>query len=149
MTAFKTQQEFWIATHSFFSKLRDSPLIDWHNLSLEHLKCSEIIFYDPDNGLEIPSVKIDDKPSKKYLFFEEVKAAYDAGKSIIIYQHTTREGKVEEQIINRCQQLTSRVSIPITNMAVARFCRTQSRFYLILFQEEHREAIQKKPTKFH
>lgn len=132
----------------FFDEPRLSPLIDWHNRSLEHLECSEIIFYDPDNGLEIPSVKIDDSPSKKYLFFEEVKAAYDAGKSIIIYQHTTREGKVEEQIIKRCQQLTSRVSIPIRNMAVARFRRKQSRFYLILFQEKHREAIQNNLQNF-
>ncbi|MFN3344235.1 MAG: hypothetical protein ACK412_01105 [Chloroherpetonaceae bacterium] len=71
----------------FFDDLRVSPLIDWHNRSLEHLKCSEIIFYDPDNGLEIPSVEIDDSPSRKYLFFKEVKAAYDAGKSINLSAH--------------------------------------------------------------
>lgn len=50
---------------------------------------AELIFFDPDNGLEVSLAK-GRKNSSKYLYLDEVAAFYAAGKSLLIYQHFPR-----------------------------------------------------------
>jgi hypothetical protein len=50
---------------------------------------AELIFFDPDNGLEV-SLPKGRKNSSKYLYLDEVAAFYEAGKSLLIYQHFPR-----------------------------------------------------------
>lgn len=49
----------------------------------------ELIFFDPDNGLEV-SLPKGRKNSSKYLYLDEVSAFYASGKSLLIYQHFPR-----------------------------------------------------------
>lgn len=51
---------------------------------------ADLVFFDPDNGLEVKSVPMGRKNSSKYLYWSEVEAAYGAGHSLIIYQHLPR-----------------------------------------------------------
>lgn len=53
----------------------------------------DLIFFDPDNGLEVKSVPLGKVNSSKYLYFSEVLAAFKAGHSILIYQHFRREDR--------------------------------------------------------
>ncbi len=46
-----------------------------------------LVFFDPDNGIEIKSVPYGRKNSSKYLYFYEVRKAFKDGHSILIYQH--------------------------------------------------------------
>ena len=77
------------------------PNTDYFNevLSDDHLsrsafmeRCSgalanaDLIFFDPDNGLEV-SLRKGRKNSSKYLYLDEVAAFYRSGKSLLIYQH--------------------------------------------------------------
>ena len=48
---------------------------------------SELVFFDPDNGIEIKSVPFGKKKSSKYLYFSEVQRVFKDGHSILIYQH--------------------------------------------------------------
>lgn len=50
----------------------------------------ELIFFDPDNGLEVSSLPKGRKNSSKYLYLDEVAAFYASGKSLLIYQHFPR-----------------------------------------------------------
>lgn len=50
---------------------------------------AELVFFDPDNGLEV-SLPKGRKNSSKYLYLDEVAAFYGAGKSLLIYQHFPR-----------------------------------------------------------
>jgi hypothetical protein len=50
---------------------------------------AELIFFDPDNGLEV-SLPKGRQNSSKYLYLDEVAAFYEAGKSLLIYQHFPR-----------------------------------------------------------
>ncbi len=50
------------------------------------LQDAELVFFDPDNGLETKLPK-GRKNSNKYVYFDEVAAFYSAGKSILVYQH--------------------------------------------------------------
>lgn len=50
----------------------------------------DLIFFDPDNGLEVPSLPKGRKNSSKYLYMDEVAAFYASAKSLLIYQHFPR-----------------------------------------------------------
>jgi hypothetical protein len=50
---------------------------------------SDLIFFDPDNGMEVKSVCLGRRRSSKYLYFSEVQQTFSAGHSILIYQHLT------------------------------------------------------------
>jgi len=52
---------------------------------------ADLIFFDPDNGLEVKSVPRGKKKSSKYIYWSEVKASYKSGQSIMLYQHFPRK----------------------------------------------------------
>lgn len=51
---------------------------------------SDLIFFDPDNGFEVKSVRKGGKNSSKYIFLDEVQKAYELGSSVLVYQHYPR-----------------------------------------------------------
>lgn len=54
---------------------------------LDFAKGSDLVFFDPDNGVEVNSVKIGRKNSSKYLYLREVCDTFSAGHSVLVYQH--------------------------------------------------------------
>ncbi|WP_265974695.1 hypothetical protein [Brucella intermedia] len=50
---------------------------------------TDLVFFDPDNGLEV-SIAKGRKNSSKYLYLDEAAAFYGTGKSLLIYQHFPR-----------------------------------------------------------
>lgn len=50
---------------------------------------TDLVFFDPDNCLEV-SIAKGRKNSSKYLYLDEAAAFYGAGKSLLIYQHFPR-----------------------------------------------------------
>ncbi|GGA91184.1 hypothetical protein GCM10011491_18990 [Brucella endophytica] len=52
-------------------------------------RVADLVFFDPDNGLEV-SLPKGRKNSCKYLYLDEAAAFYGAGKSLLIYQHFPR-----------------------------------------------------------
>jgi hypothetical protein len=63
----------------------------WFSEALKSLHRSDLIFFDPDNGLEVSSKRKGQLNSSKYLYRDEVAATYKAGHSVLIYQHFPRE----------------------------------------------------------
>ncbi len=53
----------------------------------------DLAFFDPDNGLEIQSVRRGNRRSSKYVYWSELKRVYDAGLSLVVYQHLPRRPK--------------------------------------------------------
>src|SRR6266487_1630696 len=45
------------------------------------------VFFDPDNGVEVKSVKYGRKNSSKYLYWSEIERALRANHTLLIYQH--------------------------------------------------------------
>lgn len=59
--------------------------------SLQRLaSASDLVFFDPDNGLEIPSVRPGSAGAVRYLFWSEAAATFRMGASLLIYQHFAR-----------------------------------------------------------
>jgi len=51
---------------------------------------AELVFFDPDNGIEVSSTRLGRKGSCKYLYWEEIESAYATGSSVLVYQHYPR-----------------------------------------------------------
>ncbi|MGO9260259.1 MAG: hypothetical protein ACLQU1_28725 [Bryobacteraceae bacterium] len=51
----------------------------------------DLVFFDPDTGLEVGSVLRGSKGSRRYPYWDEVCNAFMAGSSVLIYQHFKRE----------------------------------------------------------
>jgi hypothetical protein len=62
--------------------------------ALEIAQGAQLIFFDPDNGLDVRSVAKGRVNSSKYLFRDEVGVAYEQGSSVAIYQHFPRVQRV-------------------------------------------------------
>lgn len=66
---------------------------------------TDLVFFDPDNGLETKGMVVGRKAASLYLFLDEVAAFYRAGKSVLIYQHYHRTGSRDEQIAGHLARL--------------------------------------------
>jgi hypothetical protein len=79
---------------SFYSDLvfddNDSRL-SYFQKFIRSAKGTDLVFFDPDNGLEIKSIPRGKRGSSKYIYWDEVKASYEAGHSLLIYQHFPRK----------------------------------------------------------
>jgi hypothetical protein len=68
---------------------------------------ADLIFFDPDNGLEVKSVKKGKRNSSKYIYWDEVIRSYRLGYSLLIYQHFPRVSrdifikKIKDELSNR------------------------------------------------
>lgn len=64
---------------------------EWFEMLSQQAEECEMVFLDPDNGLEVKSRPYGRKHSSKYVYWLEVEALWAAGKSLLIYQHFPRE----------------------------------------------------------
>lgn len=98
---------------------------------LNILNSESLVFMDPDNGLSVKSVKPESKKSCKYLFDDEVKKVWEAGHSLMIYQHFPRV----QRNIYIAQQHKRLVSV-VKNAKLGALV-TGSVVFLLLFQKIH------------
>ena len=74
----------------FYSRiLADDPVRRYRYFDrfLGFAQGSPLVFFDPDNGIEVKSVKYGGRNSSKYLFWSEIEQALRANHSLLIYQH--------------------------------------------------------------
>jgi hypothetical protein len=64
--------------------------VDYHQHAMESARGCDLVFFDPDNGIEVKSKPYGRKGSSKYLYWGEIEGFWDAGHSLLIYQHFPR-----------------------------------------------------------
>ena len=47
----------------------------------------DLVFFDPDNGIEVKSMNYGTKYSYKYIYSKEIAKVYNRGQNVLIYQH--------------------------------------------------------------
>lgn len=74
----------------FFNAYIEDPKkrIEMHEKMLND-KSSDLVFFDPDNGIEVKSMNARNK--HKYILWTEIETAYISGKDILVYQHFPHE----------------------------------------------------------
>ena len=104
---------------------------------------SDLVFFDPDNGLEIKSKPLGKqrrKSSSKYLYRDELRSAFTSGYSILVYQHFPRK-KHDEFVRAQSKKVQQWTGAPeVTSFS------TQYVVFFLISQQRHlgyfRERIQ-------
>jgi hypothetical protein len=103
----------------------------------ERLAATDVVFYDPDNGIEIPSCPVGRSGSNKYVLWSEIERTYTAGASVLIYQHFRRE-KRNAFVARMARELRHRTE------ATSVMCfRTANVAFFLLGQQRHAKAIER------
>ena len=123
-----------------FYNERLTPRIDrceWFKDSISELKDCEVIFLDPDNGLEVSSCSKSSKKSVKYVYYNEAADYLLRGKSLIIYQH--RDMKPKQEFYKRFLALLTKAEEKHIQCRVfsIRFNRYSVREYVFVLQKKH------------
>lgn len=113
----------------------------WHNAAMERMNNCDLIFLDPDNGLQVKSISIASKKGNKYLALNELQDYYSLGKSIVFYNH--RERKPEEQYLNKFRKLKEYEVFKGASILGLKFRRGTIRDYIFVLQPEHTQLIKK------
>lgn len=89
---------------------RHNGRLQWLNEAVKALSQCNIVFVDPDNGIEIPSIpNINQIKSGKYAYVTELKELFSGKDACIIYHHLNMNEPHEAQVYQRAQQLKSAV----------------------------------------
>lgn len=67
----------------------------WFDALMELARGHDMVFLDPDNGLEVKSKPYGRRGSSKYLYWREVRTLWSSGKTLLIFQHFTRENRMK------------------------------------------------------
>jgi hypothetical protein len=100
----------------------------------------DLLFLDPDNGVEVPSVPYGRSGSSRYLYLREVEALYRTGPSLLLYQHFPRVERASfvRRVAERC--------LAATGASRAVSFRTRRVFFLLLPQPNE-EALYLKQSE--
>jgi len=109
----------------------------WFRSLLKVVKNYDLVFLDPDNRIEVPSVKKGTKKSNKYVYLCELERIWENNKSFLFFQHFSR--------VNRDKfiaDLTSKVKVVSYNSVIPSFKATNIVLFLAL-QPPHQKYKEK------
>lgn len=134
----RAQEWNLLPSASFFSAtIRDSieSRRAYFREALQVLANCPLVFFDPDNGLEVGSVPAGSKGSSKYLYLSEVEKAYASGHSVVIYQHFARvsRGSFTKKL---AAHLVERLRAPLVDSFA-----TAHVVFLLVARREHAELF--------
>jgi hypothetical protein len=107
----------------------------WQKDLLRAASGVDLVFLDPDNGIEVPSKPVGRKGSSKYVTWQEIQALWQAGCSLLIYQHFRREAR---------QAFTRRLVSELGRRTGACFTeafRTPHVLFLLAAQDRHAQRF--------
>jgi len=102
---------------------------------LEFAHGSTLVFFDPDNGMEVKSTRLGRKNSSKYLYWTEVEKSYSAGHSLLVYQHLPPKPR-EPFIRNLADRFRA-----VTGVSCVYSYRTQFVVFFLIPQSIHRAVF--------
>jgi hypothetical protein len=104
---------------------------EWFKRALKTTQDCDLVFLDPDNGLEIPSLLPGSSKSHKYVLMHEVEALLARGQSVLIYQHLHRRVPHKVQVADAMSRL-QRAFWEVPSIVAATFRRGSARTFVLL-----------------
>ena len=114
----------------------------WTEGALQKTENCDVVFLDPDNGLEPKSVSITRKMAPKYAYLEEVGKWSKRCQSLVIYHHLGRHRPHAEQIAGWLECL--RDEFKSHDIFALHFRRGTSRAFFVLAAERHAPILRER-----
>jgi len=107
----------------------------------------DIVFFDPDNGIETQSITKRHPKSGKYIFWDELRPFAERGQSMVVYHHTNRTAPVSVQLAQmgdrlRAEHPEAEVILPMV------FRRGSVRVFWLVLQAGHAELVRSRSQTF-
>lgn len=130
-----------------WSLLPDATYFDWEftdsiserraavAAASEHLRHCPLVFLDPDNGIEVKSVRLGARGSRKYVYMSELAKFFERGHSLLIYQHYRRVSRPVFHV-----QIAQELRSSLGPAEVVVFATSHVAFFLVL-QTEHANLL--------
>ena len=112
---------------------------NWVEAGLNKTINCDLIFVDPDNGLQVKSVERHHNKAPKYAYYEELLPIIQRGQSIVVYHHLCRNGSASKQIEERLAQIEEYYGIKDSYALL--YKRGTLRTFIIIPSEMHKELL--------
>jgi hypothetical protein len=116
---------------------------DWFIKAKETVRECNIVFLDPDNGMEI----LTNRRTGKYVRYAEVKSLLESCECVVVYQHFHKGKPHRQQLIELTKKFRDQVNPPGFIFAV-RFRGYSPRAYFILCSKSAEPIIRKAISDF-
>ena len=104
-----------------------------------HRLVCEVVFLDPDNGLEVLSCGPCSTRGPKYVTYEEVRTFTARSQSVIIYQHFDM---ASDLVSRRRPALAFRLGVDPASIQALRYHRGTARVYFMIPTTQHKELLE-------
>ena len=104
----------------------------------------EVVFLDPDNGLEV-GVGSYQLRGPKYVFFDELLPFVQRDQSLLIYHHMARRGTAVDQVNGRLAQIEDRLG---RRAFALLYHRGSARAFFVVPAQRHWEALSSRAREF-
>jgi hypothetical protein len=113
----------------------------WLEAALKETASADVVFLDPDNGIECRSVSRSEKKGPKYVFWDEVERFSRRNQSMVVYHHLGRSRSWKQQVERLRKEFLDR--IPQTfGMSVFTYKRGSGRVYFVATAcNEHQQIL--------
>jgi len=107
----------------------------WGRSLFHASKGADLVFLDPDNGIEIGSKPLGRRHSSKYVYWNEIVSIWSGGASLFIYQHFPRKPRDQfvAESIEKLRTHTSAVHVSAL--------RTSHVLFLLAAQPHHAASL--------
>ena len=119
---------------------RASKRRNWLEAGRRAVEHADVVFADPDNGLEIDSVGPLSAKGPKYVYYDDLRPCWKRGQSLVIYQHIARHVSAEEQVAARHAALREHFN-GAQGAFELRWRRFSSRVYFVIPAANHAERL--------
>ena len=116
------------------------PRADWFQSAFEATAGCDLVFLDPDNGIECANLRPTQGKSRKYVFRCEVGKLISRGQSVVVYHHTGFKVPAEKQVRQHLRILADKIK-PSDRPFGVLFHRGVCRAFLILPVQKHYAAL--------
>ncbi|MBI2916788.1 MAG: hypothetical protein HYY01_02240 [Chloroflexi bacterium] len=116
----------------------------WLQRALDLTAPCQLVFVDPDNGLQV-ATEAHQKKGPKYVFFEELHPFCKRGQSLVIYHHIGRRRSAKEQVKERLRQI--RHQLGLQGFALL-FHRGSARAFFIVPAKPHSDLLLDRAKRF-
>lgn len=121
-------------------KMRLDHRTNWFDKAFNATSSCDLVFLDPDNGLEVPSVSSHNIKGPKYVYYDEIIPFINRKQSLVIYHHICRNGSAQQQISERLNQLKDKISSDVKPFTLL-YRRGTLRAFFILPAPEHHDSL--------
>ncbi len=108
---------------------------------------ADLVFLDPDNGIEIASLAPNSPKAGKYVLWEEIAGHWMRGQSLLVYHHLNRTKSVAAQVVELKAGFRERLG-EIPQMSLPVFRRGSCRAFCVLGQREHAAKLRDREREF-